>query len=354
MSAWQGFLGGLKTYWGGELYREVVAKAGQVQAADTAALEREMRSDPAYRLYGWLERRIQQFKWGGRYGFVTMAREQFAANDPLAGCEPGEGLALDPSLPLPDYVRETETHQQPGGLWKDLINAYALAWYATGLSFSGTNPDELVDWYGRLIRDACAAQGLKPRRVLDLGCTGGRSTRAIERALRPVVPEVELFGLDVCEGALRHGRQRAIEEGSTIRLLQQSAERLSSFTDASVDVVSSHWLYHEMPPAAIRNSIAEARRVLRTGGLFAMYDMLLVPGGRVGRWLQSGYAARNNEPFTHTLMDIDFKAELEHAGFTDVSIRLTSPQYADPGVPDTLPAQRLHYMTLVTARVPRA
>ena len=74
--AYQSFISGLKTYWGGELYREVVAAAERTASKDAEELESRMRTIAAYRLYGWLERRVQQFKWSGRYGFQTMVQEQ--------------------------------------------------------------------------------------------------------------------------------------------------------------------------------------------------------------------------------------------------------------------------------------
>jgi len=350
-NAYQSFISGLKAYWGGELYREVVAAAEQAAAKDAEELESRMRDNAAYRLYGWLERRVQQFKWSGRYGFHTLAQAQKQVLEPLLAAVPVEvpgRLQLDPALKMPDYLTETETHQQPGGLWKDLVNAYAIAWYAQGPSFAGTNPNELVDWYARLIQQRCKEHGLAPQLIADLGCSAGRSTRAIKR----VFPETRLVGCELCEPMVRHGHLRSIDEKTDITLYQRNAEDLGCFEDSSVDVVASHWLYHEMPPRAIRNSIRESRRVLKPGGLFAMYDMYQVPGGVIGEWLHTGYAARNNEPFAHTLFKMNLKQELEAAGFTDVRIELTSPQHSTPEIPQHLPPRRLHYMSFVSAFAP--
>ena len=205
-----------------------------------------------------------------------------------------------------------------------------------------------MDYYAQLIRERCAQIGLAPRAILDMGCTGGRSTRAIKRA----IPQATCSGCDVCEGTLRHGHLRAIEENCEITLAQWSAESLGC-PDASMDVIASHWLYHEMPPEGIRRSLDEARRVLKPGGLFVAYDMVLVPGGVIGKWLQSGYAARNNEPFAHTLTGFDFRGELGKRGFKDIRLELTSPQHRGPhtdaDLPAAMPARRTHYMTFVSA-----
>ena len=349
--AYQSFLAGLKTHWGGELYRDVVARAKASGAKTPEHIEQHMRSDPAYRLYGWLERRVQQFKWTGRWGFATLVDAQRpllqAHLDSVADDQSGK-LQLDPTLDVPDYVTATATHQQPGGLWQGAINAYVLAWYTTGLSFAGGDPDELVNWYARLIRERCAEAGITPRRIVDVGCTGGRSTRAIRRA----IPTADLIGCDVCDGPLRHGRLRSIEEDCDVTLAQWRAEALK-LANASVDVLASHWLYHEMPPAAIHRSITEARRVLRPGGLFVAYDMVLIPGGAIGQWLQTGYAARNNEPFAHTLTTFDFPSALRANGFVDIQLELTSPHARRQSVSADLPTRRIHPMTFVSALVPR-
>ncbi len=346
VDAYQSFFAGLKRHWVGTLYREVVERAESSGVGDVAGLEERMRHDPAYRLYAWLERSIQQFKWSGRWGFSTrVSAERERLWSILQAADGLPGLRLDPLMALPDYVTATETHQQPGGLWRDPVNAYALAWYTTGLSFAGSDPDALVDFYAERIRERCAAIGLTPRAVLDQGCTAGRSTRAIERAMPQIA---ELYGCDVCEGSLRLGALRSREEGSRIMLVQCSVEALR-FADQSLDVVASHWLWHELPVVAIRRSIVEAQRVLRPGGLFVAYDMMAAVGGPVGRWLMSGYAARNNEPYAHTLLGFDWRAALAEAGFTDIQCRYGLPQDPGPGIPDRLPSRRLHPMFFISA-----
>lgn len=345
-NAFQGFLAGLKDYWRTELYREVVAEAQAVGAKDAQALESAMRPSAAYRMYAWQERVAQQFKFEGRWGMVTALQEQREPLEALlAGAtevRPGR-LRLKPGFVVPDYVTGFDVHQLPGGIWSDPLNAWVLAWFQTGLTFAGGNPDALVDWYANLLKRLAADAGIEPRAVLDLGCTSGRSTLAIKR----VLPGADVYGCDVCEPTLRQGHLRSAEEGVDITLCQENAESLS-FADASFDVVASHWLFHELPPDAIRNVVREAARVLRPGGVFAIYDMCTVPCGVVGEWLHAGMARRNNEPYALSLVKLDLEAELRAAGFERARTEVTSPDWPKGGVPSTLPVSRYMYMSMVS------
>ena len=106
-SVYQSILQGLKLQWKSPLYAKVVADTAHIAAASAQPLETELReSSAAYRLYGWLERHLQQFKYLGRYGMLPVMERQAealtAALDAAAQKFP-ERLQLDPTLVLPSY-----------------------------------------------------------------------------------------------------------------------------------------------------------------------------------------------------------------------------------------------------------
>ncbi|MDE0813066.1 MAG: methyltransferase domain-containing protein [Alphaproteobacteria bacterium] len=344
-AAFNGFIHGLKGVWREELYSNVVAEARETDANDVPELERAMAGSAQYEMYAWLERFTQQMslvaRWGA-YNDLEPQMKKLSAQLDAAAAQHPERLNLDPALPLPSYLTEQETHQYLGGLWESDIGGYTLERLTEKASFSLNSPERPLSWYAEFLRDT-----LKPSRILDLGCARARGTRALKRAM----PDTEIHGCDLCGPLLRLAHLRNIEEDLAITLWQRNAED-TNFDAANFDLVTSHWLIHEMPPAAIRNMIAEGWRLLQPGGTFAMYDMYLTPGGLIGEWLHAGYAARNNEPFAYSITNMDLKADLEAVGFTDVQVELSQLQATPEALRGELPDGRLHYMSVITGRKP--
>lgn len=342
---YQAYVQGLKLYWKNELYARVAAQARGMAADGAEALERRMRDgSPDYRLYGWLERHLQQFKYVGRHGVLpVMAAQEPAlvgALDAAARRHP-QRLRLDPSLRLPDYFTASDFHQHPGGIWSDDIDAFGYEWAAGAFSFSMLAADAPYRWLARHVVDRFG-----PRRAIDLGCGFGK----LAIPLKQLDPRIEVTGVDLSAPLLRLAHLRALEAGLDITWLQADAESVP-LPDAHADAVVSYWLLHELPPAAIDGVLAESLRLLQPGGVFAALDMYTSPGGTVGEWLHLGHAARNNEPFLPGLLAVDVRARLRDAGFVDVQlVQSTSgePVADDAPLADT----RTHTFTVVTGRRP--
>ena len=71
--------------------------------------------------------------------------------------------------------------------------------------------------------------------------------------------------------------------------------------DASADIVTSIFLYHELPPEVRRQVTAEIARVLKPGGLFVFLDSLQM-GDKPG-WdgLLEAFPHRFHEPYYRQL-----------------------------------------------------
>jgi ubiquinone/menaquinone biosynthesis C-methylase UbiE len=127
--------------------------------------------------------------------------------------------------------------------------------------------------------------------LLDVACGTGRFLRQVRLAY----PALRLEGLDLSraylEEARRHlGRLRPIE------WIEAAAERMP-LADASVDVVTSIFLFHELPPQVRRAATAEIARVLRPGGVFIFLDSLQLGDKPAWDGLLQSFPYRFHEPY---------------------------------------------------------
>lgn len=307
----------IRRYWAGPLYRTVVDQAEEVlrQEPDTgvAGLERAMSTSAAYQVFGWLEQHLQQEKYCGPRGLLQAARRQSGAItaelDRTASLH-AERLVLDPDIELPGYYQETDFHLVPGGIHSRDYDGVVYEW-AAGSTTMMSNENVSV-------HDALAVHiaGLRPARVLDVGCGFGRTLDA----LAPLLPDAWLAGCDLSAPALRVAHHHAVTRVRPAHLHQARAEDLGPYPDASFDVVTATMLIHEMPQAAVLAFLRAARRVLRPGGRLAILDFYRIPGQTLGLFFHLGHARRNGEPYMPDLLGLDLEKELRGAGFGESSI----------------------------------
>lgn len=144
--------------------------------------------------------------------------------------------------------------------------------------------------YHRHLRLAAARIGrwCAPRRVLDLGCGTGASTRALLREL----PGITVLGVDASAGMVSAARHRAWPEGR-VRfavgpaqeldgILRAEAEATGSSADAPLDAALAAYLLRNVPPAERDGVLAALAEHLAPGGVLAIQDYT-VAGDRRAR-----------------------------------------------------------------------
>jgi SAM-dependent methyltransferase len=151
--------------------------------------------------------------------------------------------------------------------------------------------------------------------VLDLGSGGGID---VLLSARRVGPAGKAYGLDMTPEMLELARRHQREAGvDNVEFLLGTLEDIP-LPDGSVDVVISNCVINLAADKDV--VLREAHRVLRPGGRFAVSDVVLtrpLPPGiaeQVGLW--TGCIAG-------ALVDTDYRAKLEAAGFVDVEIVTT-------------------------------
>jgi ubiquinone/menaquinone biosynthesis C-methylase UbiE len=139
----------------------------------------------------------------------------------------------------------------------------------------------------------------------------GQSTTAFKARF----PAAEVIGLDHSAPMLRAAHRRASMMGSEVTFLQRLAED-TRLPDGHFDMVFAFILFHELPQRIVRAVCREAARVLRAGGVFAVYDFTETaaksPYQRYHRYFD---ARHNGEPYSQDFCDCDLAAILRDSGF---------------------------------------
>jgi ubiquinone/menaquinone biosynthesis C-methylase UbiE len=137
--------------------------------------------------------------------------------------------------------------------------------------------------------------------LLDVACGTGRFLRQVRLAY----PAMTLKGLDLSRAYLEEARRHL--RGLRGAELIEAAAEATPLADASVDIATCIFLYHELPPEVRRQVTAEIARVLKPGGLFVFLDSLQM-GDKPG-WdgLLEAFPHRFHEPYyrSYAIDDLD-------------------------------------------------
>lgn len=144
--------------------------------------------------------------------------------------------------------------------------------------------------------------------LVDVACGTGRFLRQA----RLTYPAMTLKGIDLSRPYLDEAaRQLRGLRGAA--LIEAAAEQMP-LADASADIVTSIFLYHELPPPVRRQVTAEIARVLKPGGLLVFIDSLQM-GDKPG-WdgLLEAFPHRFHEPYYRHYSTDDLDGMFEAAG----------------------------------------
>jgi len=295
-----------------------------------------MERDPFVQAWCSIARTIQEMNWDTVGEIVMHEMPRLLEQSEVK--RPRGSLWLDPNLEVPRYNTAIDIHCMPGGYHSEIIadDIFAGAMfdrgaYYYGLPIRGSSALNYVDTRERIQRaipgyttiDYIRQEfpGLRPRRILDLGCTIGGSTVAYAERF----PDAEVYGVDVAAPQLRYGHARAEALGEKVHFRQENAESLS-FADESFDFVVSHGLFHETSAKATPRILAECYRVLKKGGVTMHIDTQFARGlDDYDAYYWDWDTHYNGEPFWGTLHHADARALLIDAGFARSTIREVWP-----------------------------
>jgi len=285
-----------------------------------------MRSDTYFRFYSSVRYNAQEMVWRSVIPGVSRALTDLESRYRSASGVAGGSITLDPTLDVPANVSAIDVHLMPGGyasndtLGPGAVYDNGLAIFSAG--FMGKHLDDIGQSFANYTKQRFP--DFHPARILDCGCTVGHNTVAWAETY----PEAEVHGIDVSAALVRFAHGRAEDLGVPVHYRQMDATRLA-YDDASFDVVFSSMFLHELSLKDIRAFFAEAKRVLRPGGL--LINMELPPNRELAPYDQfylDWDCYYNKEPYYRTFRDQDPQDLVTAGGFdADRYFKFSVPQF---------------------------
>ena len=239
---------------------------------DRHELRGAMEEHPFHQMWGSLTRLSQELMWGSVEESVS---RQLGAL--IEGAKPTANsmgsLRLSPDVRVPRYVSAVDIHAMPGGYASEVapddVRAGAVFDRGTFLNVCGTQ-GPTHDARGKTAIAFLKTEhaGLRPARILDMGCSIGQSTVPYADHF----PRAEVHAIDVAAPMLRYGHARARSLGAAVHFSQQNAEE-TDFEDESFALIVSHLLFHETSTKALPRILRECHRLLRKGGVMVHLEL---------------------------------------------------------------------------------
>lgn len=279
---------------------------------DYNEIRRAMAKEPYFRFWSALQRNSQEMMWKS-----TQMPVERQLGDLVETAKQSErklgSLTLDPNLAIPRYHTLVDIHCMPGGYHTDFTDddvangaVYDRAVYIYAMGRMGPFNSDIGDTTIAYLKQHYP--DLKPKRILDMGCTVGHSTLPYVDAY----PDAEVYGIDVGAPVLRYAHARAESLGKKVHFSQQNAEK-TNFPDGYFDLIVTHILVHETSHVAMRNIMREANRLLSPGGVIIHAE---TPPYReldpFDAFMLDWDTRNNNEPYwgaSHEIVPSDIAAE---------------------------------------------
>ena len=211
---------------------------------------------------------------------------------------------------FPPYYRRTFHWQTDGYFSEHSAELYELG---VELLFRGTADvmrRQIIPPITEWVREHGAPERVK---LVDLGCGTGRTLHQIARAH----PALRLHGVDLSPAYIRLARKRLAHVGE-LTLAVDNAEALP-WADATFDVATSVYMFHELPRNARRNAVAEMFRVVKPGGLVVIEDSAQLSESPQLAPVLHDFPREFHEPFYEDYLGDDLHALLGEAGFETIS-----------------------------------
>lgn len=203
----------------------------------------------------------------------------------------------------PPYYRRTFHWQTGGWLSKRSAHIYDIGVETLFLGSADVMRRQVIPHVAREVE-----RHDRPLRILDVACGTGRFLGQLARAL----PDQRYAGLDLSAWYLHEARTE-LDHVRHLSLVEDNAES-TCLADGSFDVLTSIYLFHELPPRARLAVLREMARLTAPGGLIVLMDAIQVVDHPELEPLLDGFPKAFHEPFFRSYIDADLAALATEAG----------------------------------------
>jgi ubiquinone/menaquinone biosynthesis C-methylase UbiE len=230
----------------------------------------------------------------------------------------------NPNLKYPAYyLTSFHAYEQGNMSWDAAMEVEVAAYSVHAKIFAETGrtgDTQLRQSYHDLITQALPTA---PQAILDIGCSVGMSTFAIQE----VYPDAHLTGLDLSPYFLSIANYRAEQTQSTQINWVHAAGESTGLPAHSYDLVSLFLICHELPQTATREIFAEAKRLLKPCGHIAIMDMN--PASEIYAQMAPYILTllKSTEPYLDRYFTLDISQALVDTGFKAPTITANTPRH---------------------------
>jgi ubiquinone/menaquinone biosynthesis C-methylase UbiE len=215
-----------------------------------------------------------------------------------------EAAALPEAEGLPDYYARNFHFQTDGYLSDESARLYDIQVETLFVGAAGAMRRQALP----PIADYVRGKDQRGLAMLDVACGTGRFLGQAAQAF----PALPMTGIDLSAAYIEEAR-RHLAARRNIALREGNAEALP-LPDASQDIVTCVFLYHELPPEVRRKVTAEIARVLKPGGIYVFIDSLQW-GDKPGYdGILEAFPVRFHEPYYESYLGEDMPALLGACG----------------------------------------
>jgi len=303
------FILALRKRWADTVYPAFISEinASGIKVSSPQEGEIKLKQMSLYPWFSHLERIGQKMMWRLGSDVVMRCSDELLQQLESEPQSDNGSLQLDPNLELPKWYTDTDIHMQPGSFFSNDLSGYV---YQFGARMVMLRDNDGFKFHKLFSTTALPDLPAKPR-VVDIACGFGKSTRPLVSRY----PDAEVIGLDLAAPGLKLAHAEAQSEGLSIHYKQQDCRNVD-LPDSSVDLVTGTMILHEMPQDAIVETVKEAFRLLKPGGVIRFLEFQPT-GDPVRDATVYEHAERNNEPYFRALFATDLIKLCKELGLKD-------------------------------------